>query len=143
MWDKQNEFVFSKRVKAGKRTYFIDVKSTKKEDYFITITESTRKGNNDNNFIKQKIFLYKEDFNKFERGLLEAIDYVKQELMPDYDFDKFDRPDEEEPPRYGPKGGSSSSDPASHRDAFNEPRSFSDDERAFPRRNLDDEETDW
>ena len=87
---KQNrEEVFSKRVKAGKRTYFIDVKPTNKgEDFFITITESKRRFDG-YGYDKHKIFLYKEDFNKFTSGLAEVIDHVKTELMPGYDFDMF------------------------------------------------------
>ena len=61
-----NEEIFSKRVRAGKRTYFIDVKSTRGNDYYLTITESKRKQGN--HFIRHKIFLYKEDFNKFLTG---------------------------------------------------------------------------
>ncbi len=81
--------VFSKRIKAGKRrTYFFDVKSTKANDYFLTITESRRKFNDDG-YDRHKIFLYKEDFNKFVKGLGEAVDFVKTELMPDFDFDAF------------------------------------------------------
>jgi hypothetical protein len=104
MKDKRNEFVFSRRIKAGKRTYFVDVKSTRKEDYFITITESTRKPDADNHYIKQKIFLYKEDFNKLQAALAEAIDYVKTELMPDYDFEKYDRPPSEQDESRYPQG---------------------------------------
>ena len=80
--------VFSKRIKAGKRTYFVDVKSTQSNDYYITITESKKKFNGQG-YIKHKIFLYKEDFNKFLLGLNEAVDHVKKELMPEYDFEKF------------------------------------------------------
>ena len=90
MEDKKEE-IFSKRIRAGKkRTYFIDVRSTRKNDYYVTITESKRKHPDSKEFIKHKIFLYKEDFNKFVEGLNEAIDYVKNDLMPDYDFEKFD-----------------------------------------------------
>jgi hypothetical protein len=87
--DKKVESVFSKRIKAGKRrTYFFDVRATRGKDYFLTITES-RKRFNDESFERHKIFLYKEDFNKFVKGLTEVVDYVKTELMPDYDFDAF------------------------------------------------------
>lgn len=87
--EKQNDSVFSKRLKAGKRrTYFFDVKTTRGNDYFLTITES-KKRFNDNGYDRHKIFLYKEDFNKFLNGLTEAINYVKTELMPDFDFDAF------------------------------------------------------
>lgn len=81
--------VYSKRIKAGKRrTYFFDVRSTRGNDYFLTITES-RKRFNEDGYDRHKIFLYKEDFNKFVKGLNEAVDYVKTELMPDFDFDAF------------------------------------------------------
>lgn len=87
--DKKVDSVFSKRIKAGKRrTYFFDVRATKGKDFFLTITES-RKRFNDESFERHKIFLYKEDFNKFVKGLAEVVDYVKTELMPDYDFDAF------------------------------------------------------
>lgn len=72
--------VFSKPVRAGKRTYFFDVKSTKgQKDYFLTITESKRRSNPDGTFSydKHKIFLYKEDFMKFKEGLEEVIEYIK------------------------------------------------------------------
>ncbi|MCC6762039.1 MAG: DUF3276 family protein [Chitinophagaceae bacterium] len=81
--------VYSKRIKAGKRrTYFFDVRSTRGNDYFLTITES-RKRFNEDGYDRHKIFLYKEDFNKFIKGLNEAVDFVKTELMPDFDFDAF------------------------------------------------------
>lgn len=81
--------MYSKRVKAGKRrTYFFDVKATRGNDYFLTVTES-RKRFNDDGYDRHKIFVYKEDFNKFLKGLTEAVDYVKTELMPDFDFDAF------------------------------------------------------
>lgn len=81
--------VYSKRIRAGKRrTYFFDVRATRGNDYFLTITES-RKRFDDNGYDRHKIFLYKEDFNKFIKALGEAIDYVKTDLMPDFDFDAF------------------------------------------------------
>lgn len=81
--------MYSKRIKAGKRrTYFFDIKATKSNDYFLTITES-RKRFNDDGYDRHKIFLYKEDFNKFLKGLSEAVDFVKTELMPNFDFDAF------------------------------------------------------
>jgi len=84
------EEVFSKRVRAGKRTYFFDVKSTRNNDYYITITES-KKRYEDGGFVKHKVFLYKEDFNKFSEAFTETINYVKSDLMPEYDFDEFTR----------------------------------------------------
>lgn len=87
--ERNTETHFSKRLKAGKRrTYFFDVRSTKGNDYFITLTES-KKRFNDSGYDRHKIFIYKEDFNKFIKALGEAIDHVKTELMPDYDFDAF------------------------------------------------------
>lgn len=87
--DKKMESVYSKRIRAGKRrTYFFDVRATRGNDYYLTITES-RKRFNDDGYDRHKIFLYKEDFNKFIKALGEAVDYVKTELMPDFDFDAF------------------------------------------------------
>ncbi len=87
--DKKMESVYSKRIKAGKRrTYFFDVRETRGNDFYLTITES-RKRFDSEGYDRHKIFLYKEDFNKFIKGLAEAVDYVKTELMPDFDFDAF------------------------------------------------------
>lgn len=88
--EKRNtENTFSKKIKAGKRrTYFFDVRETRSNDYFITITES-KKRFNDDGYDRHKMFLYKEDFNKFLSALTETIDYVKTDLMPDFDFDAF------------------------------------------------------
>jgi len=87
--DKKMDSVYSKRIRAGKRrTYFFDVRATKGNDYFLTITES-RKRFDDNGYDRHKIFLYKEDFNKFVKAMQEAVDFVKTELMPDFDFDAF------------------------------------------------------
>ncbi len=87
--DRKQESVYSKRIKAGKRrTYFFDVRATRGNDYFLTITES-RKRFDDNGYDRHKVFIYKEDFNKFVKALGEAVDYVKTELMPDFDFDAF------------------------------------------------------
>ncbi len=87
--DKKMESVYSKRIRAGKRrTYFFDVRETRGNDYYLTITESRKRFDSDG-YDRHKIFLYKEDFNKFIKGLGEAIDHVKTELMPDFDFDAF------------------------------------------------------
>jgi hypothetical protein len=81
--------IYSKRIRAGKRrTYFFDVRATRGNDYYLTITESRKKFNADG-YDRHKIFLYKEDFNKFIKALGEAVDYVKTELMPDFDFDAY------------------------------------------------------
>ena len=83
------ESIYSKRIRAGKRrTYFFDVRATRGNDYYLTITES-RKRFDDNGYDRHKIFLYKEDFNKFIKALGDSIDYVKTDLMPDFDFDAF------------------------------------------------------
>jgi hypothetical protein len=83
------ESIYSKRIRAGKRrTYFFDVRETRGSDYYLTITESRKRFDSDG-YDRHKIFLYKEDFNKFIKGLGEAIDHVKTELMPDFDFDAF------------------------------------------------------
>jgi hypothetical protein len=89
------ESVYSQRIRAGKRrTYFFDVRETRGNDYYLTITES-RKRFNEDGYDRHKIFLYKEDFNKFLKGMTEAIDYVKTELMPDFDFDAFNHENSE------------------------------------------------
>lgn len=93
--DKKMESIYSKRIRAGKRrTYFFDVRATRGNDYFLTITES-RKRFNDNGYDRHKIFLYKEDFNKFIKALTEAVDHVKTQLMPDFDFDAYNHDDVE------------------------------------------------
>lgn len=89
-YKQQIESVYSKRIRAGKRrTYFFDVRATRSNDYFLTITESKKRG--DEGYERFKIFLYKEDFNKFLEALNETIDHIKQELMPNYDFDEAAR----------------------------------------------------
>lgn len=93
--DKKMESVYSQRIRAGKRrTYFFDVRETRGNDYYLTITESRKKFNEDG-YDRHKIFLYKEDFNKFLKGMTEAIDYVKTDLMPDFDFDAFNHENSE------------------------------------------------
>ena len=94
--EKRMDSVYSKRIRAGKRrTYFFDVRTTRGNDYYLTITES-RKRFNDDGYDRHKIFLYKEDFNKFVKALGEAVDHVKTELMPDFDFDAFNHEYDEE-----------------------------------------------
>ncbi len=93
--EKRMESVYSKRIRAGKRrTYFFDVRATRSNDYYLTITES-RKKFNENGYDRHKIFLYKEDFNKFLKALTEAVDYVKTDLMPDFDFDAYNHDQQE------------------------------------------------
>jgi hypothetical protein len=76
---KERDEIFSKAVRAGKRTYFFDVKATKNYDYYVTITESKKRFNRDGRyyFEKHKIFLYKEDFEKFADGLHEIVEFIK------------------------------------------------------------------
>jgi len=75
----EREEIFSKAVRAGKRTYFFDVKSTKANEYYLTITESKKRFGEDGKFFyeKHKLFLYKEDFDKFIEGLNEAVSHIK------------------------------------------------------------------
>ncbi|MCU0340652.1 MAG: PUR family DNA/RNA-binding protein [Spirosomaceae bacterium] len=88
--------IFSKRVKAGKRTYFFDVRSTRSNDYYVTITESRRFQQGDGfTYEKHKMFLYKEDFQKFIEALQETVEHVKTELMPDFDFSQYETREEE------------------------------------------------
>lgn len=83
--ENDREEIFSKAVRAGKRTYFFDVKATRNNDYYLTITESKKRFDNDGNqnFEKHKIFLYKEDFEKFAEGLDEVVNYIKAALNGD------------------------------------------------------------
>lgn len=83
---KFREEIYSKAVRAGKRTYFFDVKSTRRDEFYLTITESKKRFEQDGNFHfeKHKIFLYKEDFEKFVDGLQEVISYIDQNQQEDY-----------------------------------------------------------
>jgi hypothetical protein len=113
------ESVFSKRVRAGKRrTYFFDVRKTRGNDFFITITESTRREDG-YGYRRHKIFLYKEDFNRFAASLNEVVNHVKTDLMPDFDYEEFDRRQAE----------------------WEAQNRFSDEEEEDPRDYPDDEET--
>jgi hypothetical protein len=89
--EQEKAEIYSQRVRAGKRTYFFDIKSTRSSDYYLTITESKRRFKDDGYvYEKHKIFLYKEDFDKFIDALKETVDHVKTELMPEVDFSKFE-----------------------------------------------------
>lgn len=82
--------IYGKRVPAGKRTYFFDVKPTRSgRDFFLTITESKRVGEDE--YQKHKIYLYKEDFGKFVEALHEAIDHIREERLPEHDFSDVPR----------------------------------------------------
>jgi len=76
----RREEIHSKAVRAGKRTYFFDVKATRRNDYYLTITESKKRFNRDGKFFyeKHKLFLYKEDFDKFADSLKEIIEYIRE-----------------------------------------------------------------
>jgi hypothetical protein len=87
---------FERTLRAGKRrTYFFDVRATKTGDYYLTISESVRKNEFANEWDRHKIFLYKEDLNRFAATLNEAVNVIKTELMPQYDYDEFTRKQEE------------------------------------------------
>ena len=83
--DDNEEQIYSKVVRAGKRTYFFDVQATRGDDYFLTITESRKRTNNDgsSSFSRHQIYLYKEDFGKFMESITEMIDFIK-EHKPEY-----------------------------------------------------------
>jgi len=78
--DRDREEIFSRAVRAGKRTYFFDVKATVGDEYYLTITESKRRFNNEQGkfyYEKHKLFLYKEDFEKFSNGLSDVIEFIQ------------------------------------------------------------------
>ncbi len=82
---ERREELFSRAVRAGKRTYFFDVKATRAEEYYLTITESKRRFNNEQGkffYEKHKIFLYKEDFDKFKNGLTDVLDFIQTGVAP-------------------------------------------------------------
>jgi hypothetical protein len=89
------------KMRAGKkRTYFFDVRPTRSDDFFITITESKRKFH-EGGYERHKLFLYKEDFNDFLEALENTVDHVKTELMPDYDYGEYKNPAEVQRPPGG------------------------------------------
>lgn len=97
-WQEQvedREQIYSNRVRAGKRTYFFDVRATRANDYYLTITESRRQPQGEGfTYEKHKIFLYKEDFDKFVEALKDTVDHVKTELLPDVDFSQYEEKEE-------------------------------------------------
>ena len=83
--DRDKEEIFSRTVRAGKRTYFFDVKATVADEYYLTITESKRRFNNEQGkffYEKHKLFLYREDFEKFSNGLGDAMEFIKTGKAP-------------------------------------------------------------
>ena len=86
MENQEKNEVLSRAVKAGKRTYFFDVKTTKSDEKYLTITESKRKFNAENGsffYEKHKLFLYKEDFTKFQNALAAVLDFIETGNIPD------------------------------------------------------------
>ena len=97
--DRNSEDFYSKPVRAGKRTYFFDVKATKgNNDFYLTITESKRRQDRDGSFVfdKHKIFLYKEDFEKFQEGLEDAVRYILHDLLHDQPLRQYTPREEQE-----------------------------------------------
>ncbi len=90
----EREEVYSNVVRAGNRTYFFDVKATRKNDLYLTITESKKRFNKDGKFFfeKHKVFLYKEDFEKFANGFEDAVAYIKENLPEVISEDKPETP---------------------------------------------------
>lgn len=127
---KKPESVFSRKVKAGRRrTYFFDVRQTKGDDFYLTLTESTKRFNGDG-YERHKIFLYKEDFNRFISNLEDVINYVKTELMPHYDYDEFSRRQEEWEARQAEGNGYEDDD-------------FEEDRGSRPKKIDSDDEIEW
>jgi len=89
----EREEIFSKAVRAGKRTYFFDVKATRRNDYYLTITESKKRYHKDGRFFyeKHKVFLYKEDFDKFADGLTESIQFIKEANPVEIPVEEFEK----------------------------------------------------
>ncbi len=85
---RENDIIFSQAIKAGKRIYYLDVKKNRKNELFLTITESRKLSSDEENapiqYEKHKIFLYKEDFDKFIRGLNDALEYIKKNNIVDF-----------------------------------------------------------
>jgi hypothetical protein len=92
---QKTDTVHTMKIRAGKRrTYFFDIRKTKGDDFYITLTENTKRLDN-SGFERHKIFIYKEDFNRFLSTLTDLIDKVKSEYMPEYDYDEFAKKQEE------------------------------------------------
>lgn len=94
---EDREQIYSNRVRAGKRTYFFDVRATRANDYYLTITESRRHTDGEGfSYEKHKLFLYKEDFDKFIEALQDTVEHVKTELLPEVDFTQYEPKEEED-----------------------------------------------
>ena len=97
---ERREDIFSKSVRAGKRTYFFDVKATRADQFYLTITESKRKFNSDSGkfyYEKHKIFLYQEDFEKFSDGLKTAFNFIETGEIPEEPETELDEKTEKGP----------------------------------------------
>lgn len=129
----RSESVFSLRFRAGKRrTYFFDVRPAKSNDYFLVITESKKRP--DQTYERYKIFLYKEDFKKFLDSLNETFQYIRTELMPDFDFDAQREPAVSEADERGKQETDSDDEPAGNSNGDQESR---------PENSSHDEEERW
>ena len=96
----RKEEIYSLAIRAGKRTYFFDVKATRSDEYYLTITESKRKFNNEQGkffYEKHKLFLYKEDFEKFQNGLQGVIEFIQTGKKPDISSFDLGNPDHHDP----------------------------------------------
>ena len=93
---KERGEIFSRAIRAGKRTYFFDVKTTVEDEAYLTITESKRRFNDQGKFFyeKHKLFLYKEDFEKFLNGLNDSIEFIKTGKAPDRPQEDLEEPGE-------------------------------------------------
>ncbi|MEA4935695.1 hypothetical protein SDC9_199542 [bioreactor metagenome] len=103
---KDNEIIYSKSIKAGKRIYYLDVKKSRNNDLFLAITESKKKVNGFDQdaqvtYEKHKIFLYKEDFSKFVEGLEDVIGFIKREQGEAPQREYSSQPDDEEVEKAG------------------------------------------
>lgn len=131
------ESVYSKKVRAGKRrTYFFDVRRTKGEDYYLTLTESSRRM--DGGYERHKIFLYKEDFNRFIESLEETINHIKTELMPQYDYDEFARRQDEYEARLREENGENAESLDAEIEEKEEPK-----KTIFKKNDMDDDDMSW
>jgi hypothetical protein len=134
------ESVYSKKVRAGKRrTYFFDVRRTKGEDYYLTLTESSRRM--DGGYERHKIFLYKEDFNRFIESLEETINHIKTELMPQYDYDEFARRQDEYEARIREENGESSDVLDADKEEIEEKEEPI--KTVFRKKDIDDDDMSW
>ena len=142
----KQDSVYSLKMKAGKRrTYFFDIRKTKGEDFYLTMTESSKKMNGDG-YERHKIFLYKEDFNRFLSHLQEAIDHVKTELLPGYDYDEFNHADEYDGEYQ--QGPARSEEPSQRRPRFESnaetaPRHDDEEKPVAPEPLVDEDDMSW